>query len=222
MGNCCSNKSANDETEFNATAGQMKMTMNQVATLIKCQAIVRGYLARKRVQKLRNEKYQGGMGSFQYDPAQNDYDNEKVKEIRDNLGDYDYSGGQVENRTDLESRDIVELENHARYEGQWIIGTDIRQGAGKQVWPDGSLYEGWFADSKANGQGRLIHSDGDVYIGQWKDDKSHGEGVYIHQDGARYEGEWRDDFQHGNGHETWPDGSSYQGTYQVGKKHGAG
>ena len=35
-----------------------------------------------------------------------------------------------------------------------------------QIWPDGSMYEGWWQDNKANGRGRLIHADGDVYDGE--------------------------------------------------------
>lgn len=53
-----------------------------------------------------------------------------------------------------------------------------------QVWPDGSCYQGFWKNNKANGKGRLIHSDGDVYIGDWVDDKAEGDGVYIHLDGA--------------------------------------
>ena len=65
-----------------------------------------------------------------------------------------------------------------------IQGKNIRQGKGRQIWPDGSMYEGWWKDNKANGKGRLIHADGDVYDGMWLDDKAHGYGVYRHLDGA--------------------------------------
>ena len=41
----------------------------------------------------------------------------------------------------------------------------MRNGRGKQVWDDHSLYEGYWIDDKANGRGRLIHADGDVYEG---------------------------------------------------------
>lgn len=40
------------------------------------------------------------------------------------------------------------------------------------MWADGSRYEGYWKQDKANGRGRLIHADGDVYEGDWKDDKS--------------------------------------------------
>ena len=103
-----------------------------------------------------------------------------------------------------------------------ILGTNTRQGKGMQIWPDGSMYEGWWLDSKANGKGRLIHADGDVYDGMWLDDKAHGHGVYCHLDGAKYEGNWLEDKQHGNGVETWPDGAKYDGNYVHGKKHGLG
>ena len=43
------------------------------------------------------------------------------------------------------------LENGARYMGEWLVSTHIRQGRGTQTWPDGSMYEGYWADNKANG-----------------------------------------------------------------------
>lgn len=49
-----------------------------------------------------------------------------------------------------------------------------RHGRGKQIWQDGSIYEGYWHNNVACGKGRLIHSDGDIYEGEWKDDKAHG------------------------------------------------
>ena len=51
-----------------------------------------------------------------------------------------------------------------------MIGTKTRAGKGKMIWPDGSMYEGWWKENKANGEGRLIHADGSVYDGSWLDD----------------------------------------------------
>ena len=83
------------------------------------------------------------------------------------------------------------LDNRSKYEGQWIKGTNTRQGKGKLTWPDGSIYEGWFKGDRANGTGRLIHVDGSVYEGEWKNDATHGRGVYTHLDGTKYDGDWK-------------------------------
>ena len=47
----------------------------------------------------------------------------------------------------------------------------MKHGRGYQIWSDGSIYEGYWKNDKANGRGRLIHADGDIYDGYWKDDK---------------------------------------------------
>lgn len=77
---------------------------------------------------------------------------------------------------------------YLKYEGEWIVGTTIREGKGRQTFKDGSMYEGWLKNDKAEGRGRLIHSDGDIYEGQWMSDMAHGFGLYKHSDGASYEG----------------------------------
>ncbi|CAG9318571.1 unnamed protein product [Blepharisma stoltei] len=115
----------------------------------------------------------------------------------------------------------VEMENGAIYIGEWNNNYQ-RHGFGVQLWNDGSRYDGFWLNDKANLKGRLIHGDGDVYEGEWKDDKAHGFGVYVYMDGARYEGYWKDDKQHGEGTETWPDGARYQGEYAGGQKQGRG
>ena len=77
MGNCCSNKTV-DDNDISTPANQLAktMTMKEMAMLIKCQARIRGFLARKRVQELKNHMYQGGMGAYQYNEGMtNDYDN---------------------------------------------------------------------------------------------------------------------------------------------------
>ena len=148
------------------------------------------------------------------------YHNVKVIQIKQTLGefDYGYQKGVGIDQSQLEFRQEQLLENQAKYAGQWMKGTNIRIGKGKQIWPDGSIYEGWWSDNKANGNGRLIHADGDVYNGAWLDDKAHGYGTYAHLDGAQYEGNWQMDKQHGHGIETWPDGAKYDGNYIDGKK----
>ena len=91
-----------------------------------------------------------------------------------------------------EIREEVTLENGAKYTGEWDEN-DMKSGKGRQEWPDGSIYEGYYKDNKADFYGRLIHADSDVYCGQWRDDKAHGYGTYKHADGASYEGFWHED-----------------------------
>ena len=64
---------------------------------------------------------------------------------------------------------------------------------------DGSRYEGYWKNDRANIKGILYHADGDIYDGEWLDDKAHGYGIYNHIDGARYEGYWIEDKQDGKG-----------------------
>jgi len=92
----------------------------------------------------------------------------------------------------LEMRDAGILKNGSRYEGQWNMESGERQGLGKQIWADGSLYEGFYKRDKAHGTGRLIHGNGDFYEGDWKYDKSHGKGIYNYSNGGRYEGDWNE------------------------------
>ena len=131
------------------------------------------------------------------------------------------------------------LENGVVYIGQWKLNTTnggltlitshendffnaVRHGKGKQIWPDGSIYEGYWRDDQVEGYGRLIHADGDYYEGEWLNDKAHGKGKYIHLDGSFYEGEWVRDKQEGHGVEKSADGSIYTGEFVEGMKHGKG
>lgn len=67
------------------------------------------------------------------------------------------------NLGEREQREMARLENHSIYLGEWLVNTQIREGKGVQVWPDGSLYEGYWQNNKANYFGRLLHKDGDIY-----------------------------------------------------------
>ena len=60
----------------------------------------------------------------------------------------------------------------AEYKGQFSGGR--REGQGKMVWGDGSVFEGtWAGDERL--KGRMIMSNGCVYIGSLKNDKFHGD-----------------------------------------------
>jgi hypothetical protein len=176
---------------------------NELVSLVKIQSAIRSYLSSKRVAELADFEAHNKFNQVA-DSGESNYDNPQVKDLEDRLGKFEYGQDQPETHP-LEFRGMVTLENGAKYQGEWIKATETRQGKGIQIWSDGSKYEGWWKNNKANGRGRLIHADGDVFEGQWKDDKAHGYGIYSHLDGAKYEGEWQEDRQHGKGVETWPD-----------------
>lgn len=44
----------------------------------------------------------------------------------------------------------IQLESGAVYEGEWKNG--MRDGNGKQKWPDGSIYEGEWVEDKSSGK----------------------------------------------------------------------
>ena len=78
------------------------------------------------------------------------------------------------------------LKNGFKYEGEYLRGTNIRDGRGIQIWTDGSRYDGYWKLNKACGKGRLLHYEGDVYDGEWANDMANGFGYYFHADGSWY------------------------------------
>lgn len=109
----------------------------------------------------------------------------------------------------------------AVYDGQWL--NNIRDGTGRQTWPDGAEYHGEWKQNCAQGRGYFKHADGDIYIGQWRDNMVHGVGSYHHRDqGITYSGTFVNDAQEGVGVEGWPDNSKYRGQFSSGKKSGHG
>jgi hypothetical protein len=62
-------------------------------------------------------------------------------------------------------------------EGEW--DNDKQNGKGKEIWPDGALYEGEYKDGKKNGHGKFSWSDGAVYVGEFKNNNINAK-VHIH------------------------------------------
>lgn len=212
-----------------------------IVDLIKLQCTLRGFLDRKQVRIAYVCISAPLQSNVHTDPKENppqisqpaldfqellpsnipDYSSSTIKSIRTRLGDFIYSSHDLPLSTSLQKRGPIMIENGSIYTGDWNSSNE-KHGKGSQVWKDGSLYEGFWLNGKANGRGRLIHSNGDVYEGEWSNDKAEGKGIYIHSDGAKYEGSWLNDKQHGFGVETWPDGAKYEGNYENGQKHGKG
>ena len=213
--------------------------------VIKAQSLLRAYIERR---KLKNFMRGGGKipSNRAYDQQQskprgrkNSFDSETTRpEIRelsiDNITDYSsptlkliqaklgqFIYGEYSCTETITKKGPVEMENKAIYVGEWN-SNNLRHGIGNQIWNDGSMYEGYWANDKPNGKGRFIYTNGDVYEGEWENDKAHGKGIYIYADGVIYDGCWQNDKQHGKGIETWPDGARYKGMYADGQKNGFG
>ena len=113
-----------------------------------------------------------------------------------------------------------ELNNKLIYYGQFNKG--LREGLGYQIWPDESIYEGYWLDDKAHYYGRMVFNDGDYYEGEWAADVMDGKGLFVSKSGFTYIGEFRDNEPEGEGVEKWKNGSQYKGEFKKGAKNGKG
>lgn len=73
------------------------------------------------------------------------------------------------------------------------LSGDCKNGTGAFAYPDGSKYEGGFANGKYSGQGVFTFANGDKYTGAFKDNYPNGQGIRTYQNGTPVEnGEWRE------------------------------
>ena len=150
-------------------------------------------------------------GEREYVPTPTDFYSETTRAVARRIGEFKYdeddTGGLVK-------KGPVEMEEGFRYLGHFKDG--MRNGRGKQVAQDYTLYEGYWRDDIYEGRGRMIYANGEVYEGDWEKGKRHGKGVYTKLDGSNFTGQWVQDEQHGYGIEKWADGASYGGHYEHG------
>merc|ERR1712226_423004 len=93
-----------------------------------------------------------------------------------------------------------DLESYAEYNvNKQITADSVPFSYGKQVWSDGSYYEGSYVNSKFNGMGIYIQSNGDLYEGNFVEAKATGYGYYYGSNGDEYEGEFKDNKFNGQG-----------------------
>ena len=124
---------------------------------------------------------------------------------------------------EIEIKNNIAFDDGCIYYGEWKKGTNIKHGRGIQLWDDGTIYQGQFANNKRCFKGKLSQPDGNYYEGEFYDDKKQGEGKYvISSDGSYYKGNWHQDMQHGKGIECYADGSCFEGDYYYGTKTGKG
>ena len=109
-----------------------------------------------------------GTVHIEMDPEKLEEQRARVQAIRENLPEFEYGRDDDEDYEpgiQKEQRQMMVLPDGAQYEGEWNMKTGFRHGRGYQIWSDGSIYEGYWKNDKANGRGRLIHADGDIYDG---------------------------------------------------------
>lgn len=202
---------------FSQIAIKFKKDVRLTYLLVRMQSRIRGLLVRKQLRSSnRSKKFMPNDSTNKYTMiSSGKITQEDIKKLFQKYP-------PLKDNVEVELKQTVEYENKAIFYGEWSVDKNERHGRGIQVWLDGSKYEGYWKNDKANIRGKLIHADGDEYEGEWLEDKADGYGVYSHVDGAKYEGYWKDDKQNGRGIESWPDGTSYEGEYKEGKKSGNG
>ncbi len=119
------------------------------------------------------------------------------------------------------------------------ISGDCENGRGIYAYPDGSKYEGAFAEGKPNGHGTFYDVKGERYVGDFKNGYRDGEGTLFLTDGSMQSGRWKQgeyvgkpekkygcvsgDCRNGRGTFVFEsDGARYVGGFKNGKPHGEG
>lgn len=115
---------------------------------------------------------------------------------------------------------IYKYENGDTYNGHYLLGK--KEGRGKQVEHDGSIYDGYWRENAKCGFGRMIHADGDWYEGEFKNGVQEGKGVYYSSDGVIISGDWINNQLNGEGEEIHAHRLTYQGGFKNSLKNGKG
>ena len=76
----------------------------------------------------------------------------------------------------------------AQFRGQIDLDSGKPDGIGFKVYPNNSIFEGFFSNGQIHGRGRGITSRGEVYQGPFEFDAMHGEGLFQWPDGRLYYG----------------------------------
>lgn len=153
-----------DDREICGRTGDEKIELVE-----KIQASVRGKIARKQYEWMKSVQTLSQWPSI-VEHEFNDRYNQTVNILWKQLGLFDYGDYDKEDGVQREYKSALILGDKTLYEGQWNVKTGERDGCGVLLWPDGSMYEGYWRRNKANGRGRIIHADKDIYIGEWRDD----------------------------------------------------
>jgi len=112
------------------------------------------------------------------------------------------------------SKKVKKRYSDGTYEGNLI--NNKREGYGRFIFNDGTIYGGEFSGDKINGKGEIVWGNGDFYEGEFKDGKRTGFGKYKWSNGDIYEGEFIEGNLHGIGKLIKKDGSEFKGKWSNG------
>ena len=98
-----------------------------------------------------------------------------VNQLQDQLDPFEYGDHSFEDTLGKrEFRPKKTLGGGKYYLGEWLKNSNIREGRGIYLWPDGQIYEGFWKNNKAECRGRFIMPNGGFYEGQIRDNMRHG------------------------------------------------
>ncbi|CDW87368.1 mitogen-activated protein kinase 16 [Stylonychia lemnae] len=116
--------------------------------------------------------------------------NDLVNEIISKLGEFNYGVfDKIHRNPDRIFMPLIKYD-FVMYQGEYDQFTNQKDGRGRAIHRDGTVYDGLWKNDLRNGYGRVIKSNGDYYIGEWKDGKKNGIGKYYFNDGMIYQGKW--------------------------------
>ncbi|KPI83663.1 putative protein kinase [Leptomonas seymouri] len=159
------------------------------------------------------------------------YDNPQAIPSRDEAGEDDFDGGDVE--TEPSGNELLEycgvrlmpgVEQIDFDEGHYVGTVDENgemAGYGKATWNTGDTYEGEWLDGVMHGRGTYTWTDGDYYKGEYVKGRMEGYGEMKDTTGL-YTGEWVADTRQGYGRMVYTGGSIYEGEWLAGMRHGPG
>ena len=142
-------------------ANKIKSNPKLVERIIIIQSALRGYFLRKKISpyliKIKEKNtLTPNISSTRFVTVSNSkITDEEIQKLFENYPPLD-------DDVPVELKQSVEYENKAIYYGEWEKNGNKRHGRGIQLWTDGSRYEGYWKEDKANVKGKLTHSDGDV------------------------------------------------------------
>lgn len=124
------------------------------------------------------------------------YDTQQTSTREDSLNTIQETSPISQNIVDESVTQSI-TETNGTYEGERVNGK--KQGKGKFVWKDGSVYNGNFDNDQINGQGTLTIPNQGTYEGTFQEGKKNGQGTYKFENKDTYIGNWENDKMSGEG-----------------------